>query len=346
MPVARPPGLTCPFAALALWLALPVALPEVASAGEPTAERRAAIELDEVLVTGERPGPAMWKVSKGDHTLWIMGTLEPLPAKMTWRSKEAERVIIASGEILADSSTNWSADLGFFEAIGLIRKALRLRHNADGATLRDKLPADVYARWRASHVQWFGKEPDAKDRARPSYAADLLYSQALKKSGLAERPEVWPKVERVAKQNKVKIRQRQFPVHVQDPKGIVAELAEFPIEKEVACLVATMDYIERELPDMKRRAQAWAIGDLATLRALPQDDLRTDCQDALLDDTRFGRLMRDEEARFRADWSGIVDWLLLTHATSFTTLPIERLLDEQGPLAGLRAKGYVVEVPP
>ena len=42
--------------------------------------------LDEVLVTGEQPGPAMWKAKRGDHTLWIVGTLRPLPSKMTWRS--------------------------------------------------------------------------------------------------------------------------------------------------------------------------------------------------------------------------------------------------------------------
>ena len=54
-----------------------------------SAQQAGDFELDEVLVTGERPGPAMWKVSKGDHTLWIMGTLSPLPSKMTWRSKQA-----------------------------------------------------------------------------------------------------------------------------------------------------------------------------------------------------------------------------------------------------------------
>ena len=66
-------------------------------AGEPTDSQPGDFELDEVLITGERPGPAMWKVSNGDHTLWIMGTLSPLPAKMTWRSREAEAVIGRSG---------------------------------------------------------------------------------------------------------------------------------------------------------------------------------------------------------------------------------------------------------
>jgi hypothetical protein len=47
-------------------------------------------ELDTVLVTGIRPGPALWKVSKGDHVLWILGTYSPMPKKMTWNSAAAE----------------------------------------------------------------------------------------------------------------------------------------------------------------------------------------------------------------------------------------------------------------
>ena len=78
----RSPGLTrlvAPLLALAaLW---------------PSAAVPAQELLEEVLVTGEQPGPAMWKVKRGDHTLWIVGTLTPLPSKMTWRSQQVEDVI-------------------------------------------------------------------------------------------------------------------------------------------------------------------------------------------------------------------------------------------------------------
>ena len=41
------------------------------------AEEPAAAEppLEEIMVLGEQPGPAMWRVTKGDHTLWIFATL-------------------------------------------------------------------------------------------------------------------------------------------------------------------------------------------------------------------------------------------------------------------------------
>lgn len=312
------------------------------SAGEPATS--ADIELDEVLAIGEQPGPAMWKVSKGDHTLWIMGTLSPLPARMDWRQKRAEEVIKASGEILADSRSDWDADLGFWESIGLLRSALKLRHNADGSTLREVLPDDIYQRWHAAHRRWFGKSPSAKERARPFYAAVLLYQEALKKSGLSHRPIVWNRTERLARQHKVKVRERTFSLKVEDPKGVLAELATLPRDKEIACLVEAMDYIERELPDMKRRAQAWATGNVEELRKLPRGEDEPACM-ALGQGTQLEQLAKQEEALVREDWGGIVDWLLLTHETSFTLLPITELLQADGPLARLRARGYEVEEP-
>jgi uncharacterized protein YbaP (TraB family) len=304
----------------------------------------ADIELDEVLVRGERPGPAMWKVSKGDHTLWIMGTLSPMPAKMTWRQKRAEEVIRASGEILAESTSHWDMDLGLRESFGMIRTVMKLRHNADGSTLREVLPDEIYQRWHAAHRRWFGDSPSPKERARPLYAAFLLYDRALKKSGLTDESLVWSRAEQLAKQHKVKIRQREFRLKVRDAKGMFAELATLPRDLEAACLVETMDFIDRELPQMKKRAEAWAVGDMAALRALPRAELEPQCME-LGEGTRIEQLSKEEEALFARDWTGIVDWLLLTHETSFTTLPVGKLLEEGGVLAGLRARGYTVEEP-
>jgi len=48
-------------------------------------------ELETVLVTGVQPGPGMWKVSKGEHVLWVLGTLAPLPKHISWQSHDVQR---------------------------------------------------------------------------------------------------------------------------------------------------------------------------------------------------------------------------------------------------------------
>lgn len=58
-------------------------------------------EMDAIRVIGERPGPRMWRLTNGDNTLCILGTLSPLPEGMTWRSQEAEQIIAEAGEVLA-----------------------------------------------------------------------------------------------------------------------------------------------------------------------------------------------------------------------------------------------------
>lgn len=300
--------------------------------------------LEEVTVTGEQPGPAMWRVSRGAHTLWIMGTLSPLPAKMTWRSRQAEAVISASGEILASSTE--SLHIGnTFTVLRYVPALLRLRHNANGATLREVLPPPLYDRWQAAHRRWFGADPDAKERARPLYAAELLFQQALQGSGLVRRDAVWPQVRKLARRHDVHIRQREFATQLQDPKSLIADLAALPRDKEAACLAATLDHIERDLPDMRRRAEAWASGDIAALRSLPPRTTTRTCLDAIMEKPRLRELISAQREKIEADWSGIVDWMLLTHGSSFTTLPIENLLDPDGVVSTLRGKGYVVDEP-
>ncbi len=74
--------------------------------------------LGTVLVTGEQLGPGLWKVSKGDHVLWILGTQAPLPKKMSWRATEVEKTIAQSQEVLADASAK--VDVGFFRMLTLL----------------------------------------------------------------------------------------------------------------------------------------------------------------------------------------------------------------------------------
>ena len=303
--------------------------------------------LDEVLVLGEQPGPAMWKVSRDGHTMWIMGTMTPRPANMSWRSTPVEEVIERSGEVLGNTSIRASAEIGFFGAVGLIPSLLRSRDNPDGATLHDALPADVFTRYNTMHRRFFGKEAKLKEKRRPLFAADELYRQALKKSGLTENSLVWPTIEKLAKRHKVRIREREIEMSLEDPKGIIADLALIERDQEVACLMRTMDYIEQELPNIKQRARAWAIGDVAALRTLRPAVNRADCLNALLDALRPRLDVQIEQTRSQVeeDRKGIISWMLLANETSFTAMPIEDLLATDGAVARLRAAGYTVEEP-
>jgi hypothetical protein len=51
-----------------------------ALSAQPAAEPE---ELEAAAVIGERPGPALWRVSNKANSLWILPTLAPLPQQVT-----------------------------------------------------------------------------------------------------------------------------------------------------------------------------------------------------------------------------------------------------------------------
>lgn len=135
---------------------------------------------EEVLVLGEQPGPGLWKVTKGSHTVWILGTYVPTPRGMVWRSKQVEGVIAASNEVLGP----YSASLRVKDA-----KPYQSRRN----NLKDVLPRKVYARWRALRDKYIGEDPET-DKLLPTAAALLLRSRAFERAGLSYGDDVWRRI--------------------------------------------------------------------------------------------------------------------------------------------------------
>ena len=71
-----------------------------------------------VVVTGEQPGPGLWLVRKGDHELWILGTLNPLPAGMQWQARQVEQVIASAQEVIRPPRVTFT--IGEGESVGLV----------------------------------------------------------------------------------------------------------------------------------------------------------------------------------------------------------------------------------
>lgn len=104
-------------------------------------------ELETVVVTGVQPGPGMWKVSRGDHVLWVLGTLVPLPRHISWQSRNVESTIAKSQEVILAPEVSISAKVGFFGMLGVLPSLIGVRKNPNDAKLKDVVPADLYARW-------------------------------------------------------------------------------------------------------------------------------------------------------------------------------------------------------
>src|SRR5688572_16502388 len=69
-------------------------------------------DVEEVLVRGEHPGPGLWRVMHGEHTLWILGTHSPLPRWLDWRSQEIEMVVSEAQEVIGSYSASFKMSGG------------------------------------------------------------------------------------------------------------------------------------------------------------------------------------------------------------------------------------------
>jgi uncharacterized protein YbaP (TraB family) len=298
--------------------------------------------LDEVLVTGEQPGPGMWRVSKGDHELWILGTLTPLPKKMIWRSQPVEARIAKSQVVLSVPSV--SVSIGFFQGLTLIPSLLRARKNPGGQTLEQVLPHNLYVRWLALKVKYLGHF-SGDEHLRPMLAAHELYMHAIDESGLTSGKGIWEVVKQSARRNGVPITPVTLAVPLEDPKGKIRELGEIPHDAEVACLATTVERLETDLQGMRQRANLWSRGDVEGLRALPYPDERAACFDAVVSVPELhDRVMQVLEQRTAA-WLAAAESALDKNESSVAVLPITELVKPDGWLARLRSKGYEVQDP-
>lgn len=308
----------------------------------PTAENPDATTLDTVLVTGEQPGPGLWKVSKGDHVLWILGTQYPLPKKMIWRADEVERTIADSQEVIADATGK--LDINFFRALTLVPAVLGARKNPDHATLREVLPPDLYARWLALKAKYVGRDSGI-EKLRPMIAANELYDKALDKSGLVRSGMVWDTVRRSAKKNHVRITEPEAKIPVEDPKQVIQDFKSTTGDLDVACLAATIRRLETDLEAMRQRANAWAIGDIEALRNLPYEDLKAPCIAALEANSRLHAQLDAAKVQIVDVWLAAADKALANNRSTLAVLPVSELLSPEGRLEQLRAKGYEIEAP-
>ncbi len=320
------------------------------TAGTP-ASSEAPVVLETMAVSGEQPGPGLWKVSKGDHILWIVGTQTPVPKKMTWRAKGIEAVVAQSQEILSPPSMSVTMkQIGWFTALTMMPSALQLRKNPDDAMLKDLVPPELHARWlvlRDKYVDAYDINDEEKNIEgwRPMFAALELYRKAIDKSGLTSANPVWPLIREAAKKHNVKITEVKYEPAINEPRAALKELRNTRLA-DVECFARTIERIESDLAAMRIRANAWARGDIHTIRKTPATDQRAACEAAVRDASFMKTLgTQNAVAQMEATWLDAAESALKNRSVALAVLPIAQIVSKDGYVAKLRSRGYVLEEP-
>jgi TraB/PrgY/gumN family len=307
---------------------------------------RAEEALEEVLVTGQQPGPGLWRVTRpGDphgNVLWILGNHSPLPKRMTWRSAELAGVLAASQSVLAPVSV--SASAGPLGGVTLLPSLIGVRSNPGGKRLQEVVPADLYARWLPLKQRYLGGN-DGVENWRPIFAAQELYRAALRKNDLVPYDGVWPAVETLARKARVPITEPRIELKVEKARAAIKEFKSTSFA-DVECFSRTLQRLESDLELMRERANAWAVGDVARLRKLAPVERASACIGVMLESSFVQqRGFSDVLERASNAWVAAAEQSLASNAATVAVLSVDEILKPDGYVARLKSRGYVVTDP-
>ena len=300
----------------------------VAAPGEP---------LPEIVIEGRHEGPRMWTVRKGDHTLWILGTISPLPRRMEWQP-DAVRAVLRQVQEVVPAWPSYGIGANPLTALRVYIEWRRLQKPPDNLPLRATLPAPLYARVEALKERYDPKDKKL-EQMRPMLAARQLTARVLDAAGLAQHNEVQQTVLQLARAQGVRVHQDKL--RIEDPVDVLKDVSSTTLDREVACLDSVVTLLEHDIGPMQQRAQAWALGDVETLRQLPYAADRSTCLTAVSSSERVRSLVQ----RAQDDWLIAIEDGLNRNTGTLAVQSMDRLLGEHGALATLRARGYSVEGP-
>ena len=212
-----------------------------------TAHAQAPEDMETVLVTGEQPGPGLWKVSRDGHVMWVLGTIGEVPDTIEWRTREVEARIAESQEVLYPGWPSVNLDVSVFQALTLVPAAFKAAKNPDGARLKDVLSAEDYATWLRLKQKYLGNDDDI-EKYRPMVAEDKL-NTAIGKKKMKKLRMTWVDdvVRKAAKKHKVRIHELPYVVRkikVEKPRAILKAARNLDLA-EGECVGRNLARIER-----------------------------------------------------------------------------------------------------
>ena len=288
--------------------------------------------LDEIVVTGERAGPSMWHVHRGDAHVWLLGSLTPLPRGITWRSHQVEHVLDSTAQVLVQKPFEVSIP----RVLWVLITDRSLLLVTGGKRLKDVMPADLHERFSALRSH-YTEDATKWERYRPIVAALFLQQAAFHQVGLSMRLDLGAALRILAKEKRVRVEE----VKMAGTGDMLEALKTLPAATEKTCVQASLVTIESAMPRLMERARAWADGDIEKLQNLPVPAEVDACR-ASLD---AGRGAADLITRMRQSWVVSIEKYLQKPGSTIAVVNFDLLLERGGILEQLRDAGYQIDPP-
>lgn len=280
--------------------------------------------MAELVVRARTPGPAWWRVSKGDSVVWVLGVPDGLPRGTQWdKTVLAQRLTGAKRLILPPAYT-----FGVLDLFGALMLRGKLKAHAP---IEASLPPDLRARYLAAAAS-LGQPPSHYDGWRPGISGLFMLADFRKRADIRNG----------APMSGIKSTASSKGVHMTPAAShravpVLRDLADrMTPQVDLACLDDALKEIEAGPARIRESAQGWVRGDvpLALTAARGFEECLASFPEFRL------RVRQDQE-----DYAAAIARELATPGVSVAAIPLRSLVAEDGVLEKLKAQGFDVRTP-
>lgn len=278
---------------------------------------------EDIVVTAQRSGIPVWRVSGPKTTIVLVGSIRTVAAGTRWNPAPLEASLLKADRIMFPETTSFGLGLG--SAIGALSKWRKQATLPKGQTLQTMLSPDQFARLVALRTK--GVLKPGFERKHPYHLAQSLGSAMTGKRA----PNVDAYVRRVARKNKLKM----VPLAQGDAKAMLAEFFATAPKSHVPCLMDAVALAEAGRGAVKARSDAWAKRRVPAALASVAGRMEQSC---------YPEGSRFERARAKG-LTGVVRALLAQPKVTIAVIPLDSLASRGGVLDDLVAAGFDVRGP-
>ena len=279
--------------------------------------------VEELVVTARLPGPAWWRVSDADTTVYVLGVPSIAPKRMQWDRTIFERRLQGANLVILPF-VNVRAKLS-----GSIGAAINLLRLKSGGPFEARLDPATRARFVAVRTR-LGQDAKHYGANNPLAAGVQLAIDYRDKSSLTNSDPA-KLVRYLAQQKRVKVVEKSYDLGPQ-----LGGILRTPASVGRICFDEVLAQAEAGPGVTLAAARAWAEGDVRA--ALDNERTYERCLAVITGG-------RSYDARTKADTAAAIATALKTPGHAIALVPLRPLLAQNGVLERLRALEFTVTTP-
>lgn len=306
---------------LAFLIGLALSAPSLATA---QVQDAASPDANEIVVTAQRTGAPVWRVTSGTTTLILIGSIGSITKDTSWRPEALAQALRGADQVMYPSMLGITASP--FQAIGWYAKWRKQASLPKGTTLLSMLSASQLA--RLSALEKRGLLRSGFERRHPLHLARELEKAVEEQVKLG--PSLTREVDRAVKAHKL----RKVPIVTRKGKPLVTDLFSSRPERHVPCLEAAIALAEAGPAAITNRSRNWAARRVPEALASPINRVEATCWPAGAQGTPT-----------KADIAATARRLLAERKVTVAVVPLAKLAGTDGVLGALENAGFDIAGP-